>query len=691
METLDQKQARQKEKGVKKSQRFRQKLYKDSNRHDSFKKQDAERKRKHRESARQNMSNAEKSDVREKERLRKKLYRLQKKGERDAKKDPKTPQEMKAESKAENRRKTIAAVNRTRRRYEQEIEHLKIKLIESKSAKKSNQPPCTPPRESLKVSSLLWKSLTPNARRKSKMNLKESLGELPSGTNSQFRDIGINLSNPCNSERTEKYSLEEIIVEFLNRDDVSRISPDIKKVVTDPNNSNEKIQVRYLLGYRKTLYYKFLSESTVECSYETFTRHIPCYIKKANPGDWGTCLCETCLNPELKIEKLFNLKLLKRVNLEECINDDYAFQDLITNLENLQKNEKSKSNVQIVEWNKIPFVNKKGKKSYRSRKENKTFTLKSLVSKLVRELKILKEHLHRAHMQFREFKQKRTDAINNENVATFQVDWSENPKVRQAIEEKSAYYHQDQYSVHPVRVWTKNGEFSHAALSDVTDHKAGAVFASLKPIFQCYINVGVNHLNIISDSPTSQYRNKKIFWLMQQFCNDNQVTMEWIYLESGKGKGVPDGIGATVKRAIHDAISNNPDKSFNTLEDFMDILPVMLPSISLTTYDQNDVDQVNISIPQLQPVSGTMKCHHILAMYDKGQTKMSMREISSMSSKPFNLKQSLKITSKKPATKVDSDLDDTEDDHGGSEDDDNDNDISKNDNDDDHNEGIEGW
>ncbi|CAF4815704.1 unnamed protein product, partial [Rotaria sp. Silwood2] len=36
----------------------------------------------------------------------------------------------------------------------------------------------------------------------------------------------------------------------------------------------------------------------MECSYSTFTRHIPSYIIPPKPSDWGTCLCMTCLNPQ---------------------------------------------------------------------------------------------------------------------------------------------------------------------------------------------------------------------------------------------------------------------------------------------------------------------------------------------------------------------------------------------------------
>ena len=45
-------------------------------------------------------------------------------------------------------------------------------------------------------------------------------------------------------------------------------------------------------------------------------------------------------------------------------------------------------------------------------------------------------------MQYRAFKQARIQALENEQICTIQIDWSENARLRQAAEERSAYYHE---------------------------------------------------------------------------------------------------------------------------------------------------------------------------------------------------------------------------------------------------------
>ena len=54
----------------------------------------------------------------------------------------------------------------------------------------------------------------------------------------------------------------------------------------------------------KTLHTQFISDCEEACSYSTFCRYVPANVIKPKATDWGTCLCQTCLNPELKLEAL---------------------------------------------------------------------------------------------------------------------------------------------------------------------------------------------------------------------------------------------------------------------------------------------------------------------------------------------------------------------------------------------------
>ena len=57
-----------------------------------------------------------------------------------------------------------------------------------------------------------------------------------------------------------------------------------------------------------------------------------------------------------------------------------------------------------------------------------------------------------------------------------------------------------------------------------------------------------------TDSPTSQYRNKTIFYFLSQLETSHGIKGSWQYFEAGYGKGPCDGIGGTTKRNADNAV-----------------------------------------------------------------------------------------------------------------------------------------
>ena len=76
---------------------------------------------------------------------------------------------------------------------------------------------------------------------------------------------------------------------------------------------------------------------------------------------------------------------------------------------------------------------------------------------------------------------------------------------------------------------------------------------------------GKSNIVIVSDSPTSQYRNKDIFYLNNAFATEHDLSLRWIYLESGHGKGIAGGVGAAVKRVITTIMAQNVNEPIYTV------------------------------------------------------------------------------------------------------------------------------
>ena len=410
------------------------------------------------------------------------------------------------------------ALRRQARRYEKQIAELQFPKPAHSTPDKKKQ--------KLLVSKALWNSLSPLTKTKSKRFLSDS--NSGGGLNTLFRkELGVNLSNSRSFTETET-PLVKVINEFIERDDVSRVSPGLKTVIT---KNNENIPVRYRMSTLKTLYLKFCAESSLSCCFSTFTRNIPQNIKRLSPLTWDTCLCVKCLNPELKLERLAKVKRDASLCISESTSEE-EFQESIRKIKQIKT--RKRDTIEYVEWQLVdsPYTStkkvssKKPKKGNEvSRKKNVIQSKSALLKDLVKELQARQDHLHNCHAQFKAFKEAREDAMNNSTVATIQIDWSENANMTQAREEKNAYYEDCQVSVHAMHQWTSEGNQSVASLSDHTSHQAAAVMVSVKPVLESLVKNGKVKINIVSDSPTSQYRNKKIFYMIQQFSHEYEVTV----------------------------------------------------------------------------------------------------------------------------------------------------------------------
>ena len=300
-----------------------------------------------------------------------------------------------------------------------------------------------------------------------------------------------------NQESEVRMSLKTKVEAFLNEDSNSIPCPDKKKV-----------GVRYRLDFLCTLHEKFVSEHAhVECSYSQFTRLVPPHIKKPKPTDWGTCLCMTCLNPQLMLEGLkrsvpgaFNGLTIEDDLLKYSIKE---LDELKRKIVGAESDSKKKKNIAYLHWEKVKTTKEREeeekdgeKRTGEEKKEKKksvTYVSEKravvdppsiFAKKFVASLVELKEHTDRRISQYRRIKFVRCYVDDESNdAAALRIDWSENATLFQTRQEKGDYYKDIQISVNTIVTYEPNGVVSsHASLSDFTSHRAPATWASLKDI-----------------------------------------------------------------------------------------------------------------------------------------------------------------------------------------------------------------
>lgn len=132
------------------------------------------------------------------------------------------------------------------------------------------------------------------------------------------------------------------------------------------------------------------------------------------------------------------------------------------------------------------------------------------------------------------------------------MDFAENYTCGFAEEIQSAYFDKNTVTLHPVVIYykdTTNNEVKHKSLVVVSDelaHTASTVFAIIKQVIPQVKELlpKVEMVHYMTDSPTSQYRNKQIFSII---ANHDRlfpdIKASWLYFDAGHGKGPCDGVG----------------------------------------------------------------------------------------------------------------------------------------------------
>ncbi len=165
-------------------------------------------------------------------------------------------------------------------------------------------------------------------------------------------------------------------------------------------------------------------------------------------------------------------------------------------------------------------------------------------------------------------------------------------------------------------MWRRKNCFSFGCLSDETSHLSESTWAGIKDLLDGLLGgefgKQITELNIISDSPSSQYRNKTTIYFLKRYAINRRITMRWLFLESGHGKGIADGIGSTIKRLFDNVIRLNPDESFKGAEDLMNKIKNST-NIRLYLYKKEDIDSLRKQIPSLTTIKGTASFHAIIA------------------------------------------------------------------------------
>ena len=344
-------------------------------------------------------------------------------------------------------------------------------------------------------------------------------------------------------------------------------------------------------------------------SLSTFSRCRPKNVLLVSYAKRNVCLCKRHQNFALL------LKPLKQVGFPQSLQAvrDLSAEEVGEKIESLPYEQ-----VRYDSWKTVsqPYKDTQIKRTTLveqvERKEDFLQTFLSNFSDVV-------DHDDRVHAQYDSFTALKQNL--GPSSATMQIDFAENYVCKFRDEITAAYYSKIQVTLHPAVFHFKSddGKLIHKSLvvvSDEMSHKADTVFAFLESIIQ-WVKEKMPHIQIIhvlSDSPSSQYRNATIFSLVGHFQELFGVRGTWNYFESGHGKGPCDGVGGAVKRAAD--LATMKGQKIDDAQSFFS-WGVQQESNSKVSYVLVEKPAVEEASQELKGVTktsivGTMKIHSVV-------------------------------------------------------------------------------
>ena len=414
----------------------------------------------------------------------------------------------------------------------------------------------------------------------------------------------------------------ELITQFLERDDSSRMLPGKQDAV---KTGKDKVQKRVLNDYIYNIHLKFLAESPIKISRTCFYKTRPIHIALVNFASRSVCLCSKHQNFS------FLLRALKSAKINSCTNPDKFVEIYKENQESLDEMLQKIPDGEIVrfqQWKRVKLAN--GKERQRVVEVN--LDKIDFVQLMTETFHSFKGHIDRVKEQYGAVKTMKEKLPANHVMV--QMDFSENYTCSTLEEIQSAYWNSSMVTLHPAVIYYRDSgnELKHSSyvyVSEVLNHNAAMVVSIIDKLVKTVKTVvpGLEHIHFWTDSPSSQYRNKTIFDVINRFPELYGPQASWHYFESGHGKGPCDGVGGTTKRNADNAIKQGKA----LIQDASDFYTwatqnekgIHYEFVSEEEYNNNKVivDQRN---SEIKPVKGSMTIHAVIGGKD-GDGKIAIR------------------------------------------------------------------
>lgn len=370
---------------------------------------------------------------------------------------------------------------------------------------------------------------------------------------------------------------KDLVIDFYEREDISRQAPGRKDVITVRENGIKyKMQTRHLQCSIKEVFAMFKADhSDVKIGKTKFAELRPKHVLLSNKLPHNVCLCKCHENFIMALDALhkqvpeipnysddFPSRLLcakQSTNcwLNQCVGckDGQMFMNLFGKYEVQHCNE--------ITW----YVWKNTENAHLS-KVVEDGTISDLMKYICSILPRFLEHCFEKRSQAKIYRDQHKEVTNDSfsiKTGLLQIDFSENYKCVSQDEIQSAHWAQSQISLFTSALYHSGIIHPIVIASDDLTHSKDTVIPYVDRILE-EVPKEIEVLHVWSDGPTSQFKNKYIAAALPTLQEKHQLHITWNFFATSHGKGPVDGIGGSVKRQVWNAVKRRTHTVYNATD-----------------------------------------------------------------------------------------------------------------------------
>jgi hypothetical protein len=407
----------------------------------------------------------------------------------------------------------------------------------------------------------------------------------------------------------------EAVKNFYTRDDISRMAPGKRDVVTiKDQEGKKKLQKRHLYMSIKETYGVFKDENpNVKIGLTKFSTLRPPNVLLSSQTPSNVCTCVYHQNMFLALDAIhshvpgipvystdFSASCVLNPESDlcwfgNCSHDGCGFEEKYP-LPDTVKNLPAK-------WMKWQEANG------RLAKLENTGRVQDLYDHICSMSKFL-AHCHIKRLQSKQYElDKELASLQDSDIAVLQMDFAENYACIAQDEIQSAHWNQNQVTLFTTVTWLKGEVMSKVIVSDCMQHTKSSVMVFLDEILKNLPST-VKEVRIWTDGPSSQFKNKFVMEGMRMLSKKYGVNLEWNFSATSHGKGPVDGIGGCLKRKatnrvkMRQCVINNATDFFKAVNEGSQIVVTFITAEAVQAREKSlGLPDVFANAAQIQGIS----------------------------------------------------------------------------------------